>query len=492
MSIRLRLTLLYSAILLVTLVVLGIGLFITVSQVTFNLATSALKTDATAIASTIRPHRDNGTLQINPPGGVEASQAYLQIRDLAGSVEYQSPELQLAHITLPLDPTARVRVLEVGSSTIATVSLGSQRLLLYSLRLLTHDGPGRRDQHGPPGGGVDAQPGQAFPRTPTPIGVLQMARSLHDVDRTLATLQQVLLLGGGIVILVAFGAGWLLSGAALRPIHHITQTAEEIGATQDFGRRLEQSGPLDEIGRLAITFNTMLARLQSAYHTQRRFVADASHELRTPLTSIRGNLGLLQRSPPIAAADRIAVLDDLVSESERLSRLVSDLLTLARTDAGRRLRAERVPLQPLIGDVIRRLAVTHTDRSIGAAGDPDVAAIADPDALIQVLFILLDNALKFTPVDGTVTVESRSVGASATISVRDTGPGIAPEALPAIFERFYQGDSARTGMGAGLGLAIASSLIQALHGSIAVASRVGEGSVFTVTLPQASAPLHPE
>src|SRR5439155_3853437 len=124
--------------------------------------------------------------------------------------------------------------------------------------------------------------------------------------------RQVLLIGGGIVTLLAFGAGWALAGTALRPINRITQTAHEIGATQDFARRVAYSGPPDEVGRLASTFNRMLTGLQDAYQTQRRFVADASHELRTPLTTIRGNLGLLQREPPIAAADRVAVLADLV------------------------------------------------------------------------------------------------------------------------------------------------------------------------------------
>ena len=155
---------------------------------------------------------------------------------------------------------------------------------------------------------------------------------------------------------MAFGVGWWLAGTALRPIKRITRTAQEIGAAQDFGRRVSYDGPPDEVGRLASTFNTMLSSLQAAYHTQRRFVADASHELRTPLTSIRGNLGLLKREPPIAETDRVAVIDDLVSESERLSRLVADLLTLARSDTGRPLRQEPVPLGPLVGDVIRRLA----------------------------------------------------------------------------------------------------------------------------------------
>jgi signal transduction histidine kinase len=231
----------------------------------------------------------------------------------------------------------------------------------------------------------------------------------------------------------------------------------------------------------------MLARLQAAFQAQRRFVADASHELRTPLTSIRGNLGLLQRQPPIAEADQIAVLADLVSESERLSRLVADLLTLARSDTGRPPRQEPVPLGPLVADVIRRIAASHPDRLIHEDADVHAVALGDPDAITQVLFILLDNALKFTPPDGTVSVTT-GVRDGVVIAVHDTGPGIAADALPQVFERFYQGDVARAGSGTGLGLPIAKALVEGLRGTIEVESRVGAGSTFTVTLPRAATP----
>jgi signal transduction histidine kinase len=225
--------------------------------------------------------------------------------------------------------------------------------------------------------------------------------------------------------------------------------------------------------------------LQEAYQAQRRFVADASHELRTPLTTIRGNLGLLQREPPIAEADRVAVLADLVAESERMSRLVGDLLTLARTDAGRPLRHEAVPAAPLLADIARQLAAGHPGRRIHYEGADGVAVLGDPDALMQVLLILLDNALKFTPPEGDIRVTTTATHGQVAIAVRDTGPGISPAALPHIFERFYQGDTARAGAGTGLGLAIAKAVVEALHGTISVESAVGHGSTFTVTLPRA-------
>jgi two-component system, OmpR family, sensor kinase len=391
-----------------------------------------------------------------PPPDV-AAQSAIQLRSLDGTVTYKSADLTAAKVTLPLSAAAR-RNLRQGICVVSTVTVGKQSLLVATELISSHGAYGK---------------------------IVQVANSLHDVDQTLTTLWQILIAGGVIATLLAFGAGWWLAGAAVRPINRITHTAQEIGATQDFSRRVAHAGPPDEVGRLAATFNTMLARLQAAFQTQRRFVADASHELRTPLTSIRGNLGLLQREPPIAEADRVAVLSDLVSESERLSRLVGDLLTLARTDTGRPLRQDPVPVAPLVGNVVRRLAVLHPERTIRKDTPDTAVAKGDADAITQVLFILLDNALKFTPVEGTVAVTSAVQGNSITIMVRDTGPGISPEALPNIFERFYQGDAARAGTGTGLGLSIAKALVEGLRGAIEVESRLGEGTTFTVRLPRA-------
>lgn len=178
------------------------------------------------------------------------------------------------------------------------------------------------------------------------------------------------------------------------------------------------------------------------------------------------------------------VLADLVDESERLSRLVGDLLTLARGDVGRPLRREPVPVAPLLTDLNRRLTASYPGRLISCEEGDGVAVEADPDALTQVLLILLDNALKFTLPDGDVSVVTTATDERVSIAVRDTGPGIAPEALSHVFERFYQGDAARTGTGTGLGLAIAKALVEAQGGTIGVESCAGQGSNFTVTLPR--------
>jgi len=372
------------------------------------------------------------------------------------------PNVQAAHPTLPLDPSALPAIqaaLPSGAPPQPTVvTVGGQQLLLDNAALVLH-------------GRV--------------VGVLQVARPLRAIDQPLDIVRRVLVIGGPIATLLAFGVGWLLAGTALRPIARLTRTARAIGEAQDFDRRVVYTGPPDEVGRLATTFNAMLARLAEAYQTQRRFVADASHELRTPLTSIRGNVALLRRVPPIDAADRVAILDDLDVESARMARLVGDLLTLARADAGRPLRREPIPLTPLLAALPRRARVLHPAHTVRVEGCPDVAVRGDPDALTQVLLVLLDNACKFTPPEGPITVATAVAGDRVTIAVRDTGPGIAPEALPRVFERFYQGDTSRAGTGAGLGLAIARALVEGQGGAIDVESYAGAGSVFTVTLPRA-------
>ena len=454
LSIRLRLTLLYSAILALTLTLFGAVLYGVVAKVNADAARAALMADTADLAAAL--HRFGGSpAQSSLLGWTEI---YIQFRGVDGTIR-QSPNLQNSHQKLPLDPAALQAALQAGAPpSLTDVTGGGQQFLLDNVPIVFRD---------------------------RVTGVLQVARPLRVIDQPLEIVRHVLLIGGPIATLLAFGAGWLLAGTALWPIARMTRTARAIGEAQDFDQRVSYTGPRDEVGRLATTFNAMLARLAEAYQTQRRFVADASHELRTPLTSIRGNVALLQREPPIDAADRVAILDDLEAESARMARLVGDLLTLARADAGRPLRREPILLTPLRCALLRQARVLHPTHTLRDEGGPDVAAQGDSDALTQVLLILLDNACKFTPPDGAIGVATAVAGDRVTIAVRDTGCGIAPEALPRVFERFYQDDTSRAATGAGLGLAIARALIEGQGGTIDVKSRSGAGSDFTVTLPRA-------
>ena len=320
------------------------------------------------------------------------------------------------------------------------------------------------------------------------VGIVQLARSLADRDRTLYSLGLTLLLGSALTTLIAFGVGWTLSGVTLRPIHRITQTAREIGEARDFSSRVEHKGPNDELGHLATTFNQMLVQLEDGYQqvthalqVQRDFVADVSHELRTPLTTIRGNLTLLQHNPPLPQAEQDDILNDLIGESERLSRLVTDLLTLARTDAGRKLPLGPVEIAPLVDEVCRQARVLAPEREIVCTGLTDVTAIANDDALKQVLLILLDNAIKHAR--GPIYVALDSHDHQVALRVQDSGPGMSPELQARIFDRFYRDDVSRSTPGFGLGLSIARALVEVQSGTLEVESQVGRGSAFTISIP---------
>ena len=335
----------------------------------------------------------------------------------------------------------------------------------------------------------------------TVIAIVQVARSLDERDRSLSSLAATLFIASLLTILIAFGVGWVFSGVILRPIQRITQTAQAIGHESDFTRRVDYHGPNDEIGQLATTFNTMLARLHEAYQRvsqalslQRSFVADVSHELRTPLTTVRGNLELLRRDSPLPPAEQADILNDLVGESDRLIRLVNDLLLLARADAGRNLLHEPVALQPLVEEACKQARSLDYQRSLDdhreiSAVVPDVSVLGDRDAIKQILMILLDNAVKYS--SGAIQVTAETISAEGResailLTVKDEGPGINPDALQHVFERFFRAETNLDVPGFGLGLSIARSLVEDLGGTISVHSQPGSGSSVQVVLPKSN------
>ncbi|TMD82873.1 MAG: HAMP domain-containing histidine kinase [Chloroflexi bacterium] len=294
-------------------------------------------------------------------------------------------------------------------------------------------------------------------------------------------------------LLAALLASWLITGRALRPLKTVAQTAESIASTHDLKRRLPQNPRPDEIGVLSKSFNRMLEQLEAAYErlaraldAQRRFVADASHELRTPLTTIRGNAELLAHGPDIADDVRAAAARDIATESERMSRLVEHLLTLAQADAGQRLELVPVSLRPLIESVCRQARASLKDRSFHNVGLTDATILGDQDAILQLLWVLVDNAVKFTRAGGSVELGLRQHDSTALLTVADDGTGIPPGDLERIFERFYQANPARSNNGAGLGLSIARWIVEQHHGSLTARNNDGPGTTFTVTLPLAA------
>src|SRR5256884_4158194 len=229
-------------------------------------------------------------------------------------------------------------------------------------------------------------------------------------------------------------------------------TAEDSGRTQDLSRRLPDSGTNDEVGRLQKSFNQMLRQLEDAYHrlqsalvAQRRFVADASHELRTPLTTIRGNIGLLLKRDDITSDDRVAALNDIAGESERMSRMVQDLLTLARADAGYHLDKTPVDLMPIVQEVTRQAQILQPSRRIELLDGVPAPMPGDTDAIKQLVWILIDNAFKHTDEGGRIQLRLENGHQAARLMVVDDGPGIPAEELERVFERFYQSDASRSG-----------------------------------------------
>jgi two-component system OmpR family sensor kinase len=473
-SIRLRLTLTYTIILGLTLALFSLLVYFSQSQFFLVSSQDKLINQAALIAEAVqsRPQVGEVSTPDQPPiANVPEKPAsrfetyYIQIRDQQGKIIERSANL--AQVTLPLS-AAGLNAVQHGEGWLEAIVLDNERLLIYSRPV------------------SDTQEAQK---------IVQVALSLAPIDDGQGVMRNVLIVINSVLIVAAFGIGWILAGITLRPIHRLTQTAQAIGAKRDFARRVEHIGPNDEIGQLASTFNMMLSELQAAYmqveqtlEIQRRFVADASHELRTPLTTLRGNIGLLRRKPPIGTADQADVSQDMVDEIERLMRLVNNLLVLARADAKKPLRSEPVAVQPLLEDVCRQTQLLDLQRTIVCQSNAASAIKGDADALKQVLLALLDNALKHTPINTTITITTTDTTDHVIIRLADDGPGIEPTLLPHIFDRFYRGNVARVGDGAGLGLAIAKELTEAQQGTITVQSQAGQGSVFTLTFPKESLP----
>jgi two-component system OmpR family sensor kinase len=476
MSIRLRLSLLYTAILAITLIIFGAILYTVQHQYTLNSLRRDLLKSGQSLSRNILwsyqhliPMENNP--QLPPPPPLQALPDEMTFQGLREREIVRVLDASGALVASPL--SGDQQALPLSSKGLQVLSAGQVWWEIANVngeRLLISDHP------------VNSE-GQI-------LFIVQVARTLTERDRSLSALSNALLLTSLVIILAAFGIGWLLVGLMLQPIQHITQTAQAIGNESDFTRRVNYNGPNDEVGQLAKTFNMMLARLQDAYERvrhalkmQRDFVADASHELRTPLTTVRGNLDLLRHEPPLPVEEKKDVLNDLVDESDRLIRLVNDLLVLAHADAGRNLLHEPVALRPVIEEACRQMRLLDPQRLINETIQ-EVFVMGDRDALKQILLILLDNALKYS--QGEIQVSAEVMGAQVTISVRDRGPGIPAEMLEHVFDRFYRGEIVRGTPGFGLGLPIAKALVEAQGGTISLESRVGEGSVVWVKLPLSS------
>jgi signal transduction histidine kinase len=304
---------------------------------------------------------------------------------------------------------------------------------------------------------------------------------------TLQTLRDYSLIALGGLFVASLGIGWVLSGRALRPVGRITRTAREIQAT-DLSRRIRLAGPRDELRDLADTIDSMLDRLDEAFRAQRRLIDDASHELRSPLAIIRTNLDASLTAPAASPAERqraIAVVDRATT---RMSRLVEDLLATARRDAGA-LGDTDVDLAAAALEAGEEFgpAAAERDLVIRYAVSDDLHLIGDPDALRRAAVNLLSNAVRLAPAGSTVTVGTGRADGWLWLAVADEGPGIAPEDLPRVFDRFWRAPDAGASRDrrTGLGLAIVRQIVESHGGHVVAYSTPGEGSTFVLWLPAA-------
>lgn len=450
MSLRLRLALFGAAVVALTLVLFGALLYGLLSRSVTTNQDDALRSRAREAVAAL-----NGASDLAPRGPIApanlrtSTEIFIEVLDQSWSVIYSTGELNGAAPAVA--PILRAKAAEVF------------------------------------GGAFDTEEGLRLYAVPFAGGFVVTGQSTRVLQSNLSGVLGFLIISGIPTLIAALAASWLVAGRALKPLKDVAGAADEIGRARDFGRRLPKRHSRDEVALLSTSFNRMLEQLQDSYDSQRRFVADASHELRTPLTTIQGNAGLLAQGPPITEEVRRAAAGDIAAESERMSRLVDRMLTLARADSGLQLQLAPVELQTLVTEVCRQAGAVHPDRTIlvEAVG---ASVAGDEDALRQLLWILLDNALRHAR--SRVSVSLGADGDWARLMVGDDGTGIAPDERDRVFDRFYKvdaararADTARTVHGAGLGLSIARWIADQHGGRIVAAGSPDGGAGLFVDLP---------
>ena len=499
MSLRTRLTLWYGAVLALTLLAFSVLLYLTLQQSLSSSMDQRLTLRADQLRGVVGPSIPVAGLQpedVAPGLQLESTLSafvepgiYVQVLNARAAVIAAPPNLVGGE--LPVPSSSRQAILE-GRKIYETVPVASGEA---SVRLLTE-----------PIHQLD---------TGEVVGAVQVAESLSPAESTMTAVLRLLLFASTGMLLLALVIGWLLTRAALSPVFRITETARHIAETGDYRQRLHVTPPRfghgDELFFLAATFNDMIARLEHMLESQRRLLADTSHELRNPITIIRGNLALLRRESVPEPSRREAIVE-AEDEAARMGRLVGDLLLLARADAGEApsFQRERVDLGELANEVVDQARHVAGERRLNVVVEGRCTVLGDRDRLKQLLANLVENAIRYTPSQGTIEVRVGSSGRvqrratavrsrnardagtptpMAVLTVSDSGIGISSTDLPHVFERFYRADKARSRAhgGSGLGLSIAQYVAQAHGGSIEASSDgTNRGSTFTVRLPLAA------
>jgi two-component system, OmpR family, sensor kinase len=454
--IRWRLTLYIALAIGAILLTLGFALFFLLRDALLSNVENTTRQRAESAASSIRDGESLDDIEELTLDGV-----FVIVRDETGGVLTETVDLPKEGG----DPVSR-RALETGEPASGTVQFsGDEPTYVYAVPVNPEEGRAR---------------------------VVEAGKSYEAAQEGVEALGAILAGGIGAAFVFSIGGAYLLARAALRPVDNVTSTARSMGE-EDLSRRLPVANPKDEIGRLASAINALLARLEAAFarreealSRQRRFAADASHELRTPLTSISGHARMLDEWALEKDRERARrSVRAIRKEAGRMRDLVESLLILTRGDEGAPLDVGRHDL----GEIAKEAVETARNNADGRLSveyvppDQRIMATFDRGRILQVASILLDNAIKYTPDGGTVTVGVRRRGDRVELEVSDTGVGIREDELPLIFERFHRADAARAEDGAGLGLSIARQIAETHGGTIKAESKVGAGSAFMLVLP---------
>ncbi len=338
--------------------------------------------------------------------------------------------------------------------------------------------------------GSPENPAPSSPVPPPPVitsqsAALVVGRSTEPIKEALGGLIRTLGIAIPLTLAFAAGGGFFLARRALKPVDQIAQQAQTIEET-DLSQRIEIKAK-DELGRLASTLNEMIDRLEKAFKRQQQFTSDASHELRTPLSIIEAESTLMLQKDRTNSEYRQS-LEAISQEAHRIAHLVDQLLTLARADAGKeKLSLKEVNLNELISELSSDVEILCRDKGLEfKLNQAEDLVVNGDDAKLRQLFLnLLDNAIRYTPSGGSISVSVYREGQMAVVSISDTGVGISQEDLPHIFDRFYRVDKVRSPGegGSGLGLAICKQIVEGHRGRIEVQSELGRGSTFSVFLP---------
>ncbi len=504
-SIRTKLTLSYLAVIVVAMGLSGFLLLSLLDHYFMEAMEQSLLAQAQIIAQALIPGAETveGSPESDPASNTLVQQ---QLRNYRLQTENIGPSSGLfgsdqryfdsASLELSAQLETRIRVLDVDGVVLVDSAGALQGVSLKSDALVTGALGGQYARRVDRAGYI-AQMHVAVPVTVDGqlVGVVYLSQTLRDVSTVLRDMRMRWWISVGAALALSGAVGLILSGAIARPLRRLTAAAGQVSKG-----RLDQQVPVrsrDELGQLSRAFNEMTARLKAARQMQTDFVANVSHELRTPLTSVKGLVETLQDGAVDDVQVRDRFLGTVAGETDRLIRLVNDLLLLSRVDSeALTLHPSSVDLAALIRAAVDQLAPQAATRqvTIQIKAGADVPPIqADPDRLTQVLLNLLDNAVKYSTPGGVVTVvvetarnrDFDKTPVSVEISVRDQGVGILPDDLAHIGERFYRADKARSRAqgGSGLGIAIARALIELHGGTLHIDSQAGQGTTATVTLP---------